>query len=107
MLTVMTAYPPSRLRRALARRSDAAELTVNSVNSPTSLATLIVAAVLLGDDFVADRQPEPGAFAGRLGGEERLEQLVLDLGGNADAVVAHAHLDGRRRDRAWSLSAPD
>ena len=50
--------------------------------------------MLLGDDFVADRQPEPGAFAGRLRGEERLEELVPDLVGNADAVVAHPHLDG-------------
>src|SRR5215472_8280608 len=28
------------------------------------------AAVLLGDDLVADRQPKPGALAGRLGREE-------------------------------------
>src|SRR5690349_8745450 len=28
------------------------------------------AAVLLDDDVVAHRQPKPGAFAGRLGGEE-------------------------------------
>ena len=50
--------------------------------------------MLLGDDLVADRQPEPGAYAGRLRGEERLEQFVLDVVGNADAVVAHPHLDG-------------
>jgi hypothetical protein len=31
------------------------------------------AAMLLRHDVVADREPEPGAFAGRLGGEERLE----------------------------------
>src|SRR6516165_8654280 len=31
------------------------------------------AAVLLGDNVIADRQPEAGAFPGRLGGEERLE----------------------------------
>ena len=34
------------------------------------------AAMLLGDDVIADREAEPGAFAGRLGREERLEQLV-------------------------------
>ena len=66
---------------------------MNSVYSPTSLSTVIVAAVLLRDDVVADRQAEAGALAGRLGGEERLEQLVPDLGRNADAVVAHADLD--------------
>ena len=52
------------------------------------------AAVLLGDDVVADRQTEPGALAGRLGREERLEQLVPDLGRDAGAVVAHPDLDG-------------
>ena len=31
------------------------------------------AAVLLGYDLVADRQPKPGALAGWLGREERLE----------------------------------
>ena len=39
------------------------------------------AAVLLGTDLVADRQPKPGALAGRLGREERLEQLVPVSGG--------------------------
>src|SRR5271156_3507381 len=51
------------------------------------------AAVLLGDDVPADRQPEAGAFAGRLGGEERLKQFVPDLGRDADAVVADADFD--------------
>jgi hypothetical protein len=31
------------------------------------------ATMLLGHDLVADRQPKPGAFTGRLGREERLE----------------------------------
>jgi hypothetical protein len=44
--------------------------------------------MLLRDDVVGDRQAEAGAFAGRLGGEERLEQLVPDVVGNAGAVVA-------------------
>src|ERR1700730_10396912 len=34
-----------------------------------------------------------GPLAGRLCGEERLKQLVLDLGRNADAVVADADFD--------------
>src|SRR6516162_1627461 len=51
------------------------------------------AAVLLRYDLVADRQPKPGALAGRLGREERLEQFLAMLGRNADAVVADADLD--------------
>jgi len=38
------------------------------------------AAVLLGDDVVADRQAKPGTLAGRLGSEKGLEQaLFLDV----------------------------
>src|SRR5215471_6467581 len=51
------------------------------------------AAVLLGHDLVADRQPKPGAFAGRLRREERLEQLVPVFWRNTDAIVAHPDLD--------------
>jgi hypothetical protein len=51
------------------------------------------AAMLLGDDVPGDGQAEPGAFAGRLCCHERLEQFVPDLGHDADAVVAHPHLD--------------
>src|SRR5581483_3215116 len=51
------------------------------------------AAMLLRDDVVADREAEPGAFAGRLGREEGLEQLVADLSRDAGAVVAHLDLD--------------
>jgi len=36
--------------------------------------------MLLRDDVVGDRQAEAGALAGWLGGEERLEQFVLDVG---------------------------
>src|SRR5215469_4511683 len=74
------------------------------------------AAMLQGYDLVADRQAEPGALAGRLGGEERLEQLLPMFPGNADAVVAHPNLDGithftsrdlqDRAIRAVSLAAP-
>ena len=51
------------------------------------------AAVLLGYDLVADRQPKPGALAGRLGREERLEQLVVVFRWNTDAIVTHPDLD--------------
>src|SRR5579864_3809837 len=51
------------------------------------------ATVLLSHDVVADRQPKAGPLAGRLGREERLEQLVLDVGRDANAVVANPHLD--------------
>src|SRR6516225_5706565 len=50
------------------------------------------AAVLLRYDLVADRQPKPGALAGRLGREERLEQLVPVFQGNTDAIVTHPDL---------------
>src|SRR5580704_6710033 len=64
------------------------------------------AAMLLGDDVVADRETQARALAGGLGGEERLEQLVLDLGRDAGAVVAHPHLErvsvfARRHGEAW------
>ena len=55
------------------------------------------AAMLLRDDVVGDRQAKPGALAGWLGGEERLEQFIPDLGRNTGAVVPHAdfhHLAG-------------
>ena len=51
------------------------------------------AAVLLGDDVPADRETKPRPFAGGLGREERLKQLVPDLGRDADAVVADADFD--------------
>src|SRR3954453_53049 len=51
------------------------------------------AAVLLGNDVVADRQTQPRALAGRLGREEGLEQLVPDLGRDAGTVVTHPYLD--------------
>jgi hypothetical protein len=44
------------------------------------------AAMLLRHDVVGDRQAEAGAFAGRFGGEERLEQFVLDVVGNTCAA---------------------
>src|SRR5215472_3211084 len=51
------------------------------------------AAVLLRDDVIADREAQSRALAGGLGREERLEQLVPDLGWDAGAVVPYPHLD--------------
>ena len=73
------------------------------------------AAMLLGHDVIADREAKAGALAGRLGREERLEQLVLDLGWNAGAVVANAdfhriaeiarrHFQGRLEIRVASFT---
>src|SRR5436309_3890994 len=44
------------------------------------------------DDVVAHGEPKPGAFAGGLGGEERIEHFFLNLWWDADAVVADADL---------------
>src|SRR5215471_17233467 len=51
------------------------------------------AAVLLGYDLVADRQPKPSALASRLGREERLEQLIPVFRRNTDAIVTYPDLD--------------
>src|SRR3989304_2302283 len=45
------------------------------------------------DDLVADREPEPGALADLLGGEERVEDLGQDLRRDAVPVVGHLHRD--------------
>jgi len=75
------------------------------------------AAMLLGNNVVADREAEPGALAGWLGRKERLEQFVPDLGRDAGAVGAHAdlnlraevacrHLEARLEFRTIRLVAP-
>ena len=61
-------------------------------------------AVLLRDDLVGDRQAEAGAFAGRLGGEERLEQFIPVFRRNADTVVAHPDLDASPNSRVVTFS---
>ena len=48
---------------------------------------------MFGDDVVDHGQAQAGAFAGLLGGKEGLEYVVLQLLGNAVAVVAYHHLD--------------
>src|SRR5262245_46378628 len=72
------------MARSLDRQSQ------DEANSP--LRTVLPAQLtpgLLGD-LPRDRQPEPGAL--RLGGEERLEQALRDLMGDAGARVAHGDL---------------
>src|SRR5579863_7983017 len=41
------------------------------------------------DDALAEREPEPRARTGRLGGEERIEHALQVLARDADAVVDH------------------
>ncbi len=50
--------------------------------------------MLLGHNVVADREAKPGAFAGWLGREEWLEQLVLNFGSYTDSVIANANFNG-------------
>ena len=50
-------------------------------------------AAALADDAVAGGQAEAGALAEALGGEERLEQMRLDVLGHAHAVVADGEHD--------------
>src|SRR5207247_7678696 len=45
------------------------------------------------DDSIADRKPEPGALPGRLRREKWLEDLRLDLFGDPGARVADLDLD--------------
>src|SRR4029450_4166670 len=43
--------------------------------------------MLLHNDVVTDREPEPGSFSGRLGCEERVEHLFFHVWWNTGAVV--------------------
>src|SRR5215467_11109685 len=52
------------------------------------------AAMLLGDDVVADRKAEAGALSRRFRREERLKKMVAIFGRDASAIVAHPDLDG-------------
>ena len=82
-------HAPRDLGRAPAARQAYGELG----EGPRLALDLDRAAMLLGDDVVADRQAEPRPFAGWLGREKGLEQLGADLGLNARPVVAHPDLD--------------
>ena len=66
---------------------------LNSVNLPGSVSTAIVPACCFTMMSWLMERPEPGALASRLGGEERIEHLVLHLGRNAGAVVANPDFD--------------
>ena len=66
-------FSPRRSRVARQPYRELAELADLAVHSDA-------AAVLLGDDVIADRQPQPGTLTGRLGGEEPLEELIPDRG---------------------------
>src|SRR6187397_2644406 len=83
----MVAVPLSPRKRALARQDDAdlgegAGLRIDLDRS----------SMLLDHDVVADGEAEAGAFAGRLGGEEGIEDLLAHVGRNAGAVVADTDL---------------
>ena len=66
--------------------------------------------MLLDDDVMAERETEPGAFARRLGGKERIKHLVLHLRRDAGAVVSDPDLHpvaevlGRSR-QSWFVAA--
>jgi hypothetical protein len=52
------------------------------------------AAVLLGHNLVADREPKSSALSGRFGSHEGLEELISDLWRNAGAIIPYPDLDG-------------
>ena len=49
--------------------------------------------MLLDDDIVTDGQAKPGAFSGRLGGEERVEHLFLHLRRDAGSIVPNRYFN--------------
>ena len=76
----------------------------NVVPSPRWLLTLMLPLVLL-DDAVDGRQAQAGALARLLGGEERLEDVLLDLRRHAAAGVAHGQAARRARPAGPGASA--
>ena len=68
-------------------------LTTNSVKLPGTLSNAMLAAVLLDDDVVGERQAEPRALARGLGCEERREQAIAQFERYSVAVVADLHGD--------------
>ena len=48
----------------------------------------------VSEDRLADEEPEPLAFSGLLGGEERGEETALDLLGHAGPAVLDRYRDG-------------
>ena len=53
---------------------------------------LYPAAVLFHNDVMTHRKTKPGAFASRLGREERIEYLFLHFRRDAGTVIAYAYL---------------
>src|ERR1700722_14595580 len=91
MLTGMGLNSSRRIKRAFA---EAARQTDGEFGElPDNAGDLDRPAMLFGDDFIADRQPEAGTLAGGLRAEKRLEELFPDLSRNAASVVAHPHFD--------------
>ena len=76
-----------RLRAAVPRQID------GECAAGADPAVDIDAAAQVGDDAVHQRQPEPGAHAGGLGGEEGIEDALEHLRCDAGAGVAHGELD--------------
>ena len=58
------------------------------------------------DDGAGDREPQARALALRLGGEERVEDPVAELGRNAGAVVLHRDADQPARWRSRTRISP-
>jgi hypothetical protein len=54
--------------------------------------------VLFYDDVMTYRKTKPCTFARRFSREEGIEHLLLNIGGNAGAIVANADFDVFRRD---------
>ena len=78
--------------------------------SPGSDSTRQIAVMLLDDDPPGQIQAEPGALAERLGGEERREDPVDDVLGDAGSVVADLDPDhvvalARRAHRQRAVAA--
>src|SRR5690606_7759848 len=51
----------------------------------------------VGHDAVYDGESQPAAFVGPLRGEEWIENVLDDLGGDAGPVIGHAEQDVRTR----------
>jgi len=63
--------------------------------------------MLLGHDIVGDREPQTGPLTTRLGREERLEKLVLDVGRDPNAVedvLNLAYHGGRAQDQSFNIT---
>ena len=75
--------------------------------------------MLLDDDVVTDGEAKAGAFSGRLGRKERIEDLLLHLGRNASAIgsgqasasmerafVTDNEIDDSTSGRNWNILWP-